>query len=198
MNKLITALRTVVAAKKIYHGSPSKFKKFETSGQGKNYGIGIYFTEDLTEAKDYAVSSDEDGYVYEVKLNASNSYDPNDPKHARQIADHFNLDWAEVAANELWKNPSTGYSAEDKDNYYIKLADVLNERAKAEGRRWWEGEKDLTDFIHQKWDSIHDTRKGWWVVRKPSAVKILKSTKVLATAALKSVVAAKKIHGSAS
>lgn len=175
MKHLIKALKSVIA--KIYHGSPEKFEKFELSRQGKDYGIGIYFTEDFKEAKNYA-DSDEDGYVYEVKLNVSKPYNPFSVQHARQIAKDLGLDWGKVKNNKLWEDPSTGYTAEDKDNYYIKLADIMNERAESEGRRWWEGEKKLGEYIYKQWDSIRDPKKNWWVVQDPNKIEILKTTAI--------------------
>lgn len=57
----------------LFHGSPEKFKKIQKPSSGKNYGSGVYLTEDIQEAYYYSLTSDKDGFLYEVELDSVTS-----------------------------------------------------------------------------------------------------------------------------
>lgn len=65
--------------KKLYHGSPVLFEKFNTDGLGFDDGkmavtAGYYFTDNLNEALTY---SGENGYIYEIDLKQTFEYKTN-------------------------------------------------------------------------------------------------------------------------
>ena len=162
----------------LYHGSPSKFSKFKKPNQGKDYGVGIYFTENKKEALEY-IDEDEGGYLYSVELNISKPFNVRDKEQAKKLSDVLGLDWQVVLDNELWKDPSTGYSSDDADNFYLKIIDELSNIVKSQGLSWYKA-YDLFDPAFKKlgFDCIHDKKKRWWVVKDPNKIKILKVTKV--------------------
>ena len=84
----------IVAHKNVYHGSPVKFSRFKNISQGKNYGAGIYFTEDQDEASQYGYSEIDDGasrdnimgkgYLYTVDLSVSKPFDVRNKTQAKK------------------------------------------------------------------------------------------------------------------
>jgi len=173
-NRLDSAL-----ANKFYHGSPYKFKKFKLDNKGVNYGPGIYFTEDREEAIEYATNHDEPGYLYEARISSNKQFDTSSAKDAKKVSDELDLIWAEVEADELWKDTSSGLSAEDKGNFYHKLASVLGDKLKSEGTEWYKAKGLINKTIEDLgWDAIHDPVAGWVIVTNPNKVKVDKVTKV--------------------
>lgn len=104
-----------------YHGSPSKFAKFDLSKAGSNtdsgmYGKGIYFTNDL----DLAKSWNDHGYLYKCKLKFNNPFISNNSgdisKYYKIIEYDNSLDIQKlikagydglISNNEEWTDPRT-------------------------------------------------------------------------------------------
>jgi hypothetical protein len=60
-----------------YHGSTKKFSKFETGHKGQSQNAHsdvLFFTDDVQNAKSYAVTRDSQGYIYNVELTIKNPY----------------------------------------------------------------------------------------------------------------------------
>lgn len=171
----------VVAKPSIYHGSPSKFSRFQKATQGKDYGVGIYFTENKDEALQY-IDEEKGGYLYTVDLLTSKPFDVRDKLQAKSISDALNLDWQKVVKNKLWKNPSTGHSPEDKNNFFPKIIDELSNLVKDRGLPWYKAYDLFTPvFKGLGFDSIRDGVLKWWVLTDPKKIKILKVVKVRGT-----------------
>ena len=179
----------ILAHKHVYHGSPHKFDRFSKISHGKNYGAGIYFTEDEDEARQYGYMEIDDnaardhtlgkGYLYTVDLNVSKPFDVRNKAQAKKISDHLELDWSTVLKNQLWKDSSCGFDVSDKDNLYLKIFDTLSDRLKSQGRRWYEADSIFIKAMKELgFDCIHDTKKKWWVVYEPSKIKILSVKKI--------------------
>lgn len=88
--------------KKVYHGTRADFDTFDINRSGENYeggwsnsGRGIYFTEDMTEAEQYAKDSTQDGdtKVKEVYLDIENPFDTSqDYSQLTDMANEYNIE----------------------------------------------------------------------------------------------------------
>lgn len=166
--------------KGIFHGSPLKFKAFTGTGnQGRNYGHGHYFTEKKEEAREYALRSDSDGYIYTVDLHAHKPYNPRDPEHAKKLGKILGLKWDSIKKDKTYEDPMTGADKTDFDNYYMKLANTLIKKLLSDNDSYTKVDLMLGNALKQAgFDSVYDPVKKWWVVPDPSQVKIRRTEKV--------------------
>jgi hypothetical protein len=77
-----------------YHGSKTKFSKFDKPGSGK-HGPGFYFTPSRNEAMHFAKTLAGDGssgqFLYEVDLLFNNPFNTMSVEHCSQVARSLNL-----------------------------------------------------------------------------------------------------------
>ena len=88
--------------KKVYHGTRADFDTFDINRSGENYeggwsnsGRGIYFTEDMAEAEQYAKDSTQDGdtKIKEVYLDIENPFDTSqDYSQLTDMANEYNIE----------------------------------------------------------------------------------------------------------
>jgi hypothetical protein len=88
--------------KKVYHGTRADFDTYDINRSGENYkdgwsnsGKGLYFTEDMAEAEQYAKDSTQDGdiKVKEAYLNIENPFDTSeDYSYLTEMAKEYNIE----------------------------------------------------------------------------------------------------------
>lgn len=156
-----------------YHGSPTKFSSFTDTNQGKNYGIGLYFTLNEKEAQWYAGKSDNKGYIYTVELSVKKALNVRNEKQAHELSDRLELDWSKVKKDQSWKDSGSGYTSRDRDNFYIKLAGQVYDKHKT-----WAEDYMRPVILALGYDAIQDDEEEWVVVLSKKQVKILSSQKI--------------------
>lgn len=152
--------------KSYYHGSPTKFEKFGNPNGGKDYGVGIYLTGNYNEAIQYALSSDEDGYVYDVVPRQYNIFDVTNENQAKIIIKHL-LKTRVIKGNEYdFINSQSGFDSSLKYSWYHRIASMfdLNDRS---GNDMWE---ILSVF---GLDAILDPVKDWVILSSPVQTNIV-------------------------
>lgn len=156
-----------------YHGSPEKFQAFKDSNQGKNYGHGLYFTQNKQEAQWYAGKSEKKGYIYTVEVTANKIFNVRDEKQAKELSDYLELNWPKVKKDQSWKDPGSGYTSREKDNLYIKIAGQVYEETKD-----YPENKMRPTLLHLGYDAIQDDEEEWIVVFSKKQAKIISTEKI--------------------
>ncbi len=159
------------AAHHYFHGSPFKFQKFSEPKGGRNYGVGIYLTQDREEAIQYSLASDEDGWLYTVKPSVSRVFDVHSKTDADKIRREMERQGFKFVVSrqydfeneEMW-----GSEPWDHQNWYWRLVSML-------GRNGVELDKEIFTWF----DAILDSKKKWLVIRDPKKAKIIKADRVI-------------------
>lgn len=158
-------------SKTYYHGSPSKFCIFESPKSGKDYGVGIYLTQNYNEAIQYAFGADRSGFIYEIVPVKCNFFDVTNKNHAQILIDHLNRKGLSKGGEFDFLESSTGFDSSMRYSWYHRISSMfsLNDR---NGDDMWEL---LSSF---GFDSILDPIKGWVVISNPSQINIMSTKKI--------------------
>ena len=154
-------IKQIISEVKAYHGSRDSEAKFDvdidyrhrSKAGSVNYGPGVYFAENPSDASSYA---GEDGTVHIVDLDIKNPFVVTNFDHAKQLADAVGL--------EIEKR--------DSRDYYLDILSKLSQAsldARVSGKNVGIfGAEDLNQELKDLgFDGIHVDHRDWWVSFEP-------------------------------